>query len=440
MNYHIIIKRKIKGALVMDCYINLHADKIPGQWYNILADLPGEIPEERESGNNPHSKELMQKIRIKELLKQDVSKERMVKIPEEVMEKYLAAGRPVPLMRAWELERYLGTKANIYIKREDLLPTHSFKLNSAFAQAYYAKEQGITELVSESGAGQWGLALSYACKVFGIKCRFFWVKSSMVQKAARADWCRLFGAEITASPSNITNTGREILKKDPGCPGSLGISIGEAVEYVSLHKDCAYVSGSNLPHVLMHQTIIGQEVKAQLKSIGVKPDLFIACCGGGSNLGGFMGPFFFDKEFNQGTRFLAAESDAAPRLVQGKYRYDSADPLGITPQNISYTLGRDFVPPLNHAGGLRQHNGSPVIGLLRHKGLLDAEAFSQEEALKAGKLFSMLYGVLPAPESSHALRAAINKALDAKKTHKKTEIVLCLSGNGILDINAYRNI
>lgn len=424
----------------MASYIDLNADKIPGQWYNILADLPEKIPEERESVNNPHSRELMQKIRLKELLKQDISKERLVTIPEEVIGKYIMAGRPVPLMRATELEEYLGTPAEIYIKREDLLPTHSFKLNSAFAQAYYAKEQGVTELVSESGAGQWGLALSYACMVFGIKCRFFWVRASMGQKTARADWCRLFGAEITASPSNITNTGREILKKDPGCPGSLGISIGEATEYVDSHKDCAYVSGSNLPHVLMHQTVIGQEVKEQLKSIGVKPDLFIACCGGGSNLGGFMGPFFFDKEFNQDTRFLAAESDAAPRLVKGKYMYDSADPLGITPQNMSYTLGRDFVPPLNHAGGLRQHNGSPVIGLLRHKGLLDAEAFSQKEALEAGKLFSMLYGVVPAPESSHALRAAINKALDAKKTHKKTKIVLCLSGNGVLDINAYRNI
>lgn len=422
----------------MDGYINLRADKIPGQWYNIFADLPEKIPEERESENNPHSKELMQKIRLNELLKQDVSMKRMVKIPEEVMEKYLAAGRPVPLMRAWELERYLDTKANIYIKREDLLPTHSFKLNSAFAQAYYARKQGVAELVSESGAGQWGLALSYACKVFGIKCRFFWVKSSMGQKTERADWCRLFGAEITASPSNITNTGREILKKDPGCPGSLGVSIGEAVEYASSHEGCAYVSGSSLPHVLMHQTIIGQEVKAQLKSIGVKPDLFIACCGGGSNLGGFMGPFFFDKEFNQGTRFLAAESDAAPRLVKGEYRYDSADPLGITPQNMSYTLGRDFIPPINYAGGLRQHNGSPVIGLLRHKGLLDAKAFSQKEVLKAGKLFSMLYGVLPAPESSHALVAAINEALYAKR--KKTNIVLCLSGNGILDISAYKNI
>lgn len=206
----------------MDSYINLHADKIPGQWYNILADLPEEIPEERESESNPHSRELMQEIRLKELLKQDISKERMVTIPEEVIEKYITAGRPVPLMHAVELEKYLGTPAKIYIKREDLLPTHSFKLNSAFAQAYYAKEQGVTELVSESGAGQWGLALSYACKVFGIKCRFFWVRSSMEQKTARADWCRLFGAKIIASPSNITNTGREILKKTQVVQEALG--------------------------------------------------------------------------------------------------------------------------------------------------------------------------------------------------------------------------
>lgn len=421
-------------------YISLSKNNIPKRWYNILADLPKQIPEDLESDSNPHSKELVQRIRPKELLMQDASRERMIDIPEEVIEKYLMIGRPTPLMRAVELERYLDTPARLYIKREDMLPTHSFKLNSALAQVYYAKKQGITEIVSESGAGQWGLALAYACSIFGIKCKFFWVRASKKQKPYRADWCELYGAEIIDSPSQLTETGRKILSDAPDCPGSLGISIGEAIEYVSGHQECRYVSGSNLSHVLMHQTIIGQEVKEQLKSIDVKPDLFIACCGGGSNLGGFMGPFFFDSEFNQHTRFLAAESDVAPRLTRGEYRYDSADPYGLTPKSISYTLGKEFVPPMNHVGGLRQHNGSAIVGLLRHEAILDAKAFSQQEALEAGRLFAKLYGVLPAPESSHALKAGMDAAIEAKKQNKGMDIAICLSGNGILDISAYKSM
>lgn len=421
-------------------YIYLSRKNIPRKWYNILADLPKPLPEDQESDSNPNSRELMQKIRPKELLRQDASRERMIDIPEEVREKYCMIGRPTPLMRATELEKYLDTPARLYIKREDLLPTHSFKLNSAIAQVYYAKKQGIAELVSESGAGQWGLALAYACSLFGIKCKFFWVRASKKQKPYRGDWCELYGAEIMDSPSQYTETGKKILRNAPDCPGSLGISIGEAIEYASEHPGCGYVSGSNLAHVLLHQTVIGQEMKEQLRYVGVKPDLFVACCGGGSNLGGFMGPFFFDPEFNVNTVFLAAESEAAPRLTRGKYQYDSADPYGLTPQSMSYTLGREFVPPLNHVGGLRQHNGSAVVGLLRKEALLDARAYKQEEALEAGRLFSKLYGVLPAPESAHALRAGIDAALEAKKQNKKLSIAIALSGNGILDINAYRSL
>lgn len=408
----------------------------PTQWYQILADFNEPLPPIRYGEDVKLSKLEHEKIRVKELVKQDTNTSRYVDIPKEVIEKYEMCGRDTPLMRAYSLEQYIGTCAEIYVKREDVLPTHSFKLNSALAQVYYAKQEGFERVVSETGAGQWGLALSYAAKVFGMKADIFWVRSSMVQKPYRADWSSFFQAIIHASPSEETETGRIELGKDCECPGSLGIAIGEAVEYVRKQKNCAYISGSNLPDVILHQSIIGLETKKQLLQIGVKPDFFVACCGGGSNLGGFMGPFFFDEQYKN-VRFLAAESDVAPRLTKGEYRYDYPDPLCILPQVKSYTLGKDYMPPVTHVGGLRQHNGSAVIGWLRNKGMLQAESFSQEEALKAGKLFANLYGVIPAPESSHALAAAIKRALYAKKMKKKEVIVLCLSGCGVLDMQAY---
>lgn len=414
---------------------------LPNKWYNIQADLPEELPEEIDEICNGQSKiDQMNKIRVKELVKQDKSKEKWIDIPEEVIEKYQAIGRPTPLMRAIELEKYLDTPAEIYIKREDLLPTHSFKLNSAIAQSYYAKNEGFKGVISESGAGQWGLALSYATSMYDLKNCFFWVKVSREQKPFRADWCSFFGAKIINSPSNLTTTGQKVLSEDPNSPGSLGISIGEAIEFASKNTEYAYVSGSNLPHVLLHQTIIGLEVKEQLRNIGVKPDTFIACCGGGSNLGGFIGPFIFDPNYNKNTTFLAIESDAAPRLTKGEYEYDNADPYALTPLTKSYTLGRNYMPPPIHVGGLRQHNGSGIIGMLRHNKLLDAIAYSQEEVLQAGKIFMKCYGMIPAPESSHAIKAAIDIAIDAKKNNEKRVIVLCMSGNGVLDINAYKTL
>lgn len=408
----------------------------PVQWYQIVADINETLPPIRYGEDVKLSRQEHEKIRVKELVKQDTKTDRYVDIPEKVLEKYEMCGRGTPLMRAYSLEQYLGTCAEIYVKREDVLPTHSFKLNSALAQVYYAKQEGFERVVSETGAGQWGLAVSYAANAFGMKADIFWVRSSMVQKPYRADWSSLFQAKIHASPSEETETGRVELGKDCTCPGSLGIAIGEAVEYAQKQRNCAYISGSNLPDVILHQSIIGLETKKQLIQIGVKPDWFVACCGGGSNLGGFMGPFFFDGQYKN-ARFLAAESDAAPRLTKGEYRYDYPDPLCILPQVKSYTLGKDYMPPVTHVGGLRQHNGSAVIGWLRNKGMLQAESFSQEEALKAGKLFAGLYGAIPAPESSHALAAAIKRALYAKKTKKKEVIVLCLSGCGVLDMQAY---
>lgn len=418
-------------------YYFLQQQDLPDKWYNIQADLPEDLPQDADSDRAKI--ELMKRIRVQELNRQDKCKERYIPIPEEVREKYIQIGRPTPLMRARELEQYLDTPAEIYVKREDYMPTHSFKINSAIAQVYYAKKENFKGIVSETGAGQWGLALSYAASMYGLDLNFFWVKVSKHQKPLRAEWSELFGANIIESPSMLTETGRKILEDDKECPGSLGIAIGEAIEFAKEHPEYAYVSGSNLTHVLLHQSVIGLELKQQLKNNGVKPDAFVACCGGGSNLGGFMGPFFFDKEFSD-AKFLAAESDAAPRLTKGKYKYDCADPYGNTPLVKSYTLGHDFVPVANHVGGLRQHNGSPIVGMLRHKGLLDAIALSQTKALQAGRLFSRLYGTLPAPESSHALYAAINLALEAKKERKPTNIVLCMSGCGVLDMSAYKTL
>ena len=418
-------------------YYFLSQQELPNEWYNIQADLPENLPNSVETDTT--KVEIMNRIRVQELNRHEEGKERYIPIPDEVKEKYIQIGRPTPLMRARELEKYLDTQAEIYIKREDYMPTHSFKINSAIAQAYYAKKENFKGVVSETGAGQWGLALAYAASLYGLNVNFFWVKVSKEQKPLRADWSNLFGANIIKSPSIYTNTGRKILEEDKECPGSLGIAIGEAIEYAKEHPEYAYVSGSNLSYVLLHQSINGLELKKQLKNIGVKPDAFVACCGGGSNLGGFMGPFLFDDEFSD-AKFLAAESDDAPRLTKGEYRFDYADPYGNTPLVKSYTLGHDFVPPSNHVGGLRQHNGSPIVGMLRHKGFLDAVALSQTRVLQAGRLFSQLYGTLPAPESSHALCAAIDLALEAKRNNKTTKIVVCMSGCGVLDMSAYNTL
>jgi tryptophan synthase beta chain len=338
-------------------------------------------------------------------------------------------------MRARLLEEAIGTKSRIFIKREDILPTHSFKINSAIAQVYFANEEGFEGIISETGAGQWGLAVSFAAKLIGIKASFFWVRGSLRQKQYREIWCRLLDAQIIESPSDLTNTGRAYLTLNKESPGSLGISIGEAVEYALSHQGFAYLSGSNLPNVLMHQSVIGLELKQQLNGLGVKPDYFVACCGGGSNLVGFTGPFLFDPDYSC-SQFIAAESDGAPRLTQGVYEYDFPDPLGFLPKVKSYTLGCKYMPPLNHVGGLRQHNGSPIVGYLRNQELIAARSYSQEEALIAGKLFASLYGTVPAPESSHALAETIRLAKE--EPNKEKEIVMCLSGSGALDLLAYK--
>lgn len=414
---------------------------IPNHWYNIQADLPEPLPPDIDILDKNGSRiERIKSIRLKECNIQDETKEKWIPIPDEVISKYKDIGRPTPLMRARKLEEFLGTPARIYFKREDLLPTHSFKLNSAIAQAYYASKEGAKGLITETGAGQWGLALSWASNSFNLKCKVFWVKVSKKQKPYRANWCNLLGAELIDSPSKLTPLGKQILKDDPLNNGSLGISIGEAISFASNNPDFKYVSGSNLPHILLHQTIIGLETKEQLKMLNEKPDILVACCGGGSNLGGFIGPFLEDKLSNPALRLVAAESTSAPRLTKGEYIYDYADPGGQTPKTLSYTLGHNYMPPPVHVGGLRQHNGSPVVGLLRHLGLLEAFAFEQDDALRAGLLFNKLYGILPAPETCHAISATINEAIKAKESGNAKVIVTCYSGNGLLDMEAYNTI
>lgn len=422
--------------------IKLNEKDIPRKWFNVLPTLPEPIPPLKDPDDNKESRiETMKKIRIKELLKQDEIMEEWVDIPEDVIEKYIEIGRPTPLMRAVNLERYLDTPARIYIKREDLLPTHSFKLNTSIAQAYYAEKEGAKGLVSETGAGQWGVGLAYACNIYKMECVIFWVKISLEQKVYRASFAELLGAKVFPSPSTKTKAGKEILAKDPDNYGSIGTGIGEAISFSIEEPAFKYVSGSNLPHVLLHQTIIGLETKKQLTSIGEIPDQLIACVGGGSNLGGFMNPFVPDKlERGDALSLIAAESDAAPRLTKGEYRYDHADPVGLTPLTLSYTLGMDYMPPPVHVGGLRQHSGSPIVGILRKNKLLDAYSYSQEDAFKAGKLFIECERVIPAPETCHAIKAVVDFALEAKKKREKKIIVMCFSGNGLLDIKGYKAV
>lgn len=426
----------------MDRFIHLHPDQLPDQWFNILPHLPEPLPPPEDVIDGKGSRiAIMKKIRLRHLQEQDTCQETWVDIPGPVLEKYREIGRPTPLMRARRLEKYLETPARIYIKREDLSPTSSFKLNSSLAQAFFATREGAQGLVSETGAGQWGVALAYACNLFGLQCVVFWVKVSYEQKAHRAMYAKILGAEIVPSPSPTTAAGRQILKEDPGCYGSIGTSIGEAISFSMENEAYKYVSGSNLPHVLLHQTIIGLETRRQLESIGERPDVLVACVGGGSNLGGFMSPFLFDKrERGEDLRWVAAESDAAPRLTRGEYRYDHSDPVGLTPKSLSYTLGMDYMPPPTHVGGLRQHNGSPIIGSLKRGGLLEAYAYSQETAFDAGRTFVQCEGVLPAPETNHAIRATIDLALEAKKNREAKVIVMCFSGDGLLDIKGYQEV
>jgi len=428
--------------------IILEPDELPKQWYNILADLPEPLPPPKTPEEGPNRFEILQKSMLKTALEQEFAKDRWIAIPEEIRELYIQAGRPRPLYRAKRLERALKlpeNKIRLYYKREDLSPTGSHKVNTALAQVYYAAKEGYESVVTETGAGQWGSALSYAATLMNLKAIIFWVKFAHDWKPDRRTLMKLYGAEVYPSPSKITETGRKILEKNPNHPGNLGIAVSEGLEYALTHEESVYCLGSVLNHVLMHQTIIGLETIEQFKKIDDYPDVMISCLGGGSNFGGFVLPFIGQKLRKQApkdTRFIAVQAEGSASLVKGEYRYDFADHAEMTPLLKMYTLGHRVEMPTIYAEGLRYHAASPIISYLRHKGIVEATAFPPDEqhVFDRARLFMQAEGFIPAPESSYGIAYAIDLALEAKKQGKELVIAFNVSGHGFLDLFAYRKI
>jgi tryptophan synthase beta chain len=420
-----------------DHRILLSTRELPQQWYNVAADLPQPIPPHRHPATGqPVTADDMRVIFPMGLIEQEVSTQRWIEIPDPVREK-LAMWRPTPLVRAKYLEQELGTPARIYYKNESVSPAGSHKPNTAVAQAYYNKQEGIKRLATETGAGQWGSSLAFACDLFGLECKVYMVKVSYHQKPYRRSLMQLWGAKVVASPSTDTNAGRSILAKDPDCSGSLGIAISEAVEDAATRSDTNYSLGSVLNHVCMHQTVIGLETQKQLKMAGEKPDIIIGCAGGGSNLAGMALPFVPETLKGNGPRLVAVEPTACPSLTRGKYAYDYGDTAGMAPLAKMFTLGHTFVPSGIHAGGLRYHGMAPVISLLHRLGVMDAVAYRQNEAFEAAVLFARAEGICPAPETAHAIKAAIDEALRCKQTGQSKCIVFNFSGHGHFDLSSY---
>ncbi len=417
----------------------LSEEQMPTKWYNLRADMKS-LPEPllNPATLEPAKEEDLYPVFCKELARQELDNTtRYFDIPEEVLEIYKVY-RPSPLMRAYNLEKVLGTPAKIYYKYEGNNTSGSHKLNSAVAQAYYAKQQGITSLTTETGAGQWGTALSEACAYFKIPLTVYMVKGSAEQKPYRKIAMQTFGADVVASPSNTTEAGRRILAEMPDTTGSLGCAISEAVEKAATTPNCRYVLGSVLNQVLLHQSIIGLEAKKAMEMLDEYPDVIIGCAGGGSNLGGLIAPFMKDRlEGRSNTEFIAVEPASCPSLTRGKYAYDFCDTGKITPMAKMYTLGCDFIPSPNHAGGLRYHGMSPIISKLYHDGYIKAVSVEQTRVFEAATLFSRVETILPAPESSHAIRAAIDEALRCKETGEAKTILFGLTGSGFFDMTAY---
>lgn len=410
---------------------------IPSEWYNVAADL-GEPPPPplHPATQQPCGPEDLAPIFPMAILEQEMSAERWIKIPEPVMEK-LALWRPSPLYRALGLEKALGTPAKIYYKYEGSSPAGSHKLNTAIAQAYYNKMEGTKRIATETGAGQWGSALSMACSFFGLDCTVYMVRCSFHQKPYRKSLMHVYGAEVFPSPSEKTAFGRQVLAKDPDCPGSLGMAISEALEDTVTHDDVKYSLGSVLNHVILHQTVIGLESKKQMEMAGVYPDVIVGCVGGGSNFGGIVMPFMADKFNGKKFRAVAVEPKSCPTLTSGAYKYDFGDTAQMTPLLKMHTLGADFIPPAIHAGGLRYHGMAPLVSLLVDKGMIEAVAVDQNDIFKAAVMFARNEGIVPAPESSHAICQAIVEANKAKEEGKEKVILFNLSGHGFLDLGAY---
>jgi tryptophan synthase beta chain len=419
--------------------VYLPQDEMPTHWYNILPDLPEPLaPPLDPKTLKPVSPEPLLRIFAKDLIMQEVSTERFIKIPDEVIEAYLHLPRPTPLLRARRLEKYLNTPAQIYYKCEYVNPTGSHKPNTAIAQAYYNMVQGSERLVTETGAGQWGSALAMAASLFGLKCSVYMVRASYDQKPGRRVMMEALGADVTPSPSDKTNFGRSLLKSDPNNTGSLGIAISEALEDCVTHETTKYCLGSVLNHVLLHQTIIGQEAKKQFDMIDVQPDVFCGCIGGGSNFAGFSYPFIADKLKGKSTaEFVACEPKAVPSTTRGVYTYDFGDTAEMTPLLKMYTIGHKYQPPPIHAGGLRYHGKAPSLCLLINKGYVKSVAYSQNEVFEAANILAKTEGMITAPESAHNVKYAIDEALRCKKTGEKKVIAFNNCGHGLLDLQAY---
>jgi tryptophan synthase beta chain len=413
--------------------ITLSEKDIPDCWYNVIPDLPFQLPPPiNPRTRKPLAKEDLAAIFPMELIKQEASPQKWIDIPGEVIDIY-RLWRPTPLRRAFRLEKRLKTKCRIYYKDESVSPTGSHKTNTAVAQAYYNKKAGVKRLATETGAGQWGAALSFACNVFSLGCRVYMVKVSFHQKPFRKSLMHIWGAEVVASPSELSESGRQILKEDPHCQGSLGIAISEAVEEAAKNKDTNYSLGSVLNHVLLHQTVIGLETKKQLALAGEKPDYLVGCVGGGSNFGGLILPFITDKLKNKKLKIIAVEPSACPSLTKGLYAYDYGDTATLTPLLKMFTLGHKFIPPGIHAGGLRYHGCSPLLSALHAQKIVDAVSYPQLEVFQDALTFAQTEGIVPAPETSHAIKAA----LDIARKESGKCIVFNFSGHGLLDLSAY---
>jgi tryptophan synthase beta chain len=420
--------------------IILDEKDMPISWYNIVADMPNKpLPPLHPGTRQPVGPDDLAPLFPMALIMQEVSADREIPIPEEVRDAYKIY-RPTPVMRATELEKALDTPAKIYYKYEGGSPSGSHKTNTALAQAYFNAKEGVKRITTETGAGQWGTALSYACQKFGLGCEVYMVKLSHDQKPYRKNVMNLFGADVYASPTNRTMAGKKILEADPTNPGSLGIAISEAVEMAAGDPETRYALGSVLNHVLLHQTIVGQEAKKQMEIAGDYPDVVIAPLGGGSNFAGISFPFLQDKlTYGKSVRCIAAEPASCPKLTRGEFRYDFGDTLGMTPLLPMYTLGHDFMPPSIHAGGLRYHGASVLCSQLLKDGLIEAVALQQLECFEAGILFARTEGIVPAPEANHAIAVAIREAMAAKESGEQKTILFNLCGHGHFDMAAYQD-
>ncbi len=415
----------------------LDESRLPARWYNIQADLLVPLPPPIHPGTHqPIGPDLPAPLFPMALIEQEVSQERWIAIPEEVLKIY-QLWRPTPLCRARGLEEALKTPARIYYKNESVSPPGSHKPNTAVAQAYYNKKEKVKRLATETGAGQWGSALSFGCNLFGMDCQVYMVKVSYQQKPYRRILMETWGATVIPSPSDRTQAGRAVLTKDPNSPGSLGIAISEAIEDAAQREDTKYSLGSVLNHVILHQTIVGLETKAQLQKIGAEADILIGCVGGGSNFAGFCFPFFPEKKRGKPIRLIAVEPTACPTLTKGLCAYDFGDTAQTTPLLMMHTLGHNFIPPGIHAGGLRYHGAAPLASLLVKEGFVEAVAYPQNPVFEAGMLFARTEGIIPAPETSHAIRAVIDEALKCRERKEEKVIVFNFSGHGHFDLAAY---